>query len=116
MDKKIYYRRLIVAAIIFCYCIVWGYDLIGTPPTNLIAEQSDLRSVLVSWTAPSPPPSMGYRVTVQPGGITMLDRTPPRLLTGLQVGVYSIEVMSLSRHLPSEKVGPVVVTVRGEMI
>ena len=90
---------------------------IGTPPTNLVAEQNALKILLVSWTAASPPPSMGYRVTVQPGGIRMLNSIArPQNLTGLQTGVYSIEVMSLSQHLPSERVGPVVVTVRGEII
>ena len=98
-------------------CILWGYDIVGTPPTNLMAEQNTLGSVLVSWTAPSPPPTLGYHVTVQPGGVRMLDSiTSPQTITGLPVGVYSIEVMSLSQHLPSERVGPVVVTVRGEMI
>ena len=82
-----------------------------------MAEQNGLQTVLVSWTAPSPPPSMGYRVTVQPGGVRMLDSIASlQLVTGLQVGVYSIEVMSLSQHLPSERVGPVMVTVKGKMI
>ena len=82
-----------------------------------MAEQNGFETVLVSWTAPSPPPSMGYHVTVQPGGVRILDSpASPQLIAGLPVGVYSIEVMSLSQHLPSERVGPVMVTVRGEMI
>ena len=84
------------------------------PPTNLMAKQSGFDSVLVTWTAPSPPPTMGYRVTAEPGGLSV-DATfgSPQQLTIQQAGVYSIEVVSLSQHLPSEAVSANV-TVRGK--
>ena len=34
----------------------------GAPPSDVTAEQTDLNTVLVMWTAPSPPPTNGYRV------------------------------------------------------
>ena len=86
----------------------------ATPPTNLMAEQNGIQSVLVSWTAPSRPPAMGYRVTVGAEEISVDSLSTFVNLTGLQPGVYAVQVMSLSQHLPSEAVGPVEVTVRGE--
>ena len=86
----------------------------ATPPTNLMAEQNGIQSVLVSWTVPSPPPAMGYRVTVEPGEISLNISSTPLNLTSLELGIYTVRVMSLSRHFPSEAVGPVEVTVRGE--
>ena len=88
--------------------------LIGAdPPTNLMAEQNELGSVLVSWTAPSAPPAMGYRVTLQPGNVS-IDAPSFIATVNLQPGVYNITVVALSQHLPSEAVGPVEVLVRGK--
>ena len=35
----------------------------GASVTNLMDEQTDLNSVFVSWTAPSPAPTRGYQIT-----------------------------------------------------
>ncbi len=78
-------------------------------PTNLMAIQNTLDTVLVSWTAP---PSGRYRVTADPGGVSEDNSESPQTIT-IQPGAYSITVMSLSQHY-QETAGPVEVTVRGE--
>ena len=61
-------------------------------------------------------PSGGYRITVDSADTsTGIEPTlSPHTITVPQPGVYSIRVVSLSQHLPSETVGPVEVTVRGQ--
>ena len=88
----------------------------AAPPTNLSAQQTGLTAVLVSWTAPMAAPSGGYRITVDSTDIsTGIDTTSsPHTITVPQPGVHSIRVVGLSQHLPSETVGPVEVTVRGQ--
>ena len=88
----------------------------GAPPTDLSAEQTGLTEVLVSWTAPMAAPSGGYRITVDTTDIsTGIDTTSsPHTITVPQPGVHSIRVVGLSQHFPSETVGPVEVTVRGQ--
>ncbi len=87
-------------------------DNAGTePPTNLMAEQNGLETVLLSWTAPSVVPS-GYRIIVDPGGITVNTSSSSHNIS-LQPGVYSIQVISLSPKLSIETVEPVNATVRG---
>ncbi len=68
--------------------------------------------VEVSWTAPSE--GGVYRVTADPGGISMDNSFSPQAITNVQPGVYNFSVMTLSRHFPGGIVGPVEVTVRGE--
>ena len=94
--------------------VSWIY--IGAdPPTNIMATQNGFGSVRVSWTAPSPPPFVGYRVTADPGGVSVAAPSPPHTIV-LQPGVYSIHVMSFPQDLSSEAVGPVEIIVRGERI
>ena len=78
-----------------------------------MAEQNGLESVLVSWTVPSAPPAMGYRVTAQPGDISIGVLSSP-ITVNLPPGVYSITVVALSEQLPSEVLGPVEVKVQGK--
>ena len=61
-------------------------------------------------------PSGGYRITVDSTDIsTGIDTTSsPHTITVPQPGVHSIRVVGLSQHLPSETVGPMEVTVRGQ--
>ena len=61
-------------------------------------------------------PSGGYRITVDSTDIsTGIDTTSsPHTITVPQPGVHSIRVVGLSKHFPSETVGPVEVTVRGQ--
>ena len=80
-----------------------------------MAEQTALQTVAVSWTAPSPPPSQGYRIIVDSTDTsTGVDvQQSPHTIT-LQPGVHSIRLVALPVHMRSEVVGPVEVTVRGE--
>ena len=81
-----------------------------------MVRQNGIGIVLVSWTAPSPPPSMGYRITTDStdfsAGIDVTSSATSRTIF-LQPGVYSIRMRALSQHYPSEIVGPVEVTVKG---
>ena len=90
--------------------------ILGTTPTNLNVNQNGIDAVLVSWTAPSPPPSMGYQITLDPtdftAGIDVASSTTSRNIQ-LQPGVHYIRMRALSQHYPSEIVGPVEVIVKG---
>ena len=82
-----------------------------------MAKQNGLDSVQVSWTAPSSPPYaiIGYNVTADLGVSFSASTSKQTLNITLQPGMYGIRVVSLSQQLPSEAVGPVDVTVRGEI-
>ena len=83
-----------------------------------MVRQNGISIVLVSWTAPSPPPSMGYRITVDSadfaGGIDVASSATSHTIS-LQPGVHDIRMRALSQHYPSEIVGPVEVTVKGNL-
>ena len=87
-----------------------------TTPTDLNISQSGIVTVLVSWTAPSPPPSMGYQITINStnfsAGIVASSATSHTIME-LEPGVHSIRMRALSQQLPSEIVGPVNITVKG---
>ena len=103
---------------VIIFCLVNSFHA-GAPvaPANLSATQNGIDTGLVSWTAPSPPPSMGYRITVDStdfaGGIDAASSATSRRII-LQPGVHSIRIRALSQHYPSEIVGPVEVTVKGK--
>ena len=90
--------------------------VLGATPTNLMVRQNEITSVLVSWTAPSTPPSMGYRITTDSedfsAGIDVTSSATSHIIT-LQPGVRSIRMRANSQHYPSEIVGPVEITVKG---
>ena len=93
--------------------------ILGTTPTNLMVRQNGVGTVLVFWTAPSPPPSMGYRITTDTidfsAGIDVTSFATSRIIP-LHPGVHSIRMRTNSQHYPSEIVGPVEVTVKGTFI
>ena len=83
----------------------------------MVAEQNGLDSVLVSWNASSSPLEItGYNVTADPGVSFSAFASNQSLNITLEPGMYGIRVVSLSPQLPSEAVGPVNVTVRGEIV
>ena len=88
----------------------------GPPPTDVTVQQTGLSQVLVMWTALSPPPTDGYQVQITRGSTTTTVNvvgTSHTLSVNNQYGVYSIQVIALSRPLPSEATEPVEITVRG---
>ena len=88
----------------------------GAPPTDVTAEQTGVSTVLVTWTAPSPPPTDGYQVQITRGSTTTtVNVTGISYTKTLQCGVYSIQMKSLSRHFPSEATEPVQITVRSKL-
>ena len=95
----------------------------ANPPTGLMAVQDSLTSILVSWTAPASGGASrtGYRIFNQTGGgseqtVIAIDATSLPL-TGLQSGAtFSISIEARSNQLPSARVGPVAVVVKGELL
>ena len=81
----------------------------------MTAEQTGVSTVLVMWTAPSPPPTDGYQVQITRGSTTTNETVPGTSYTksSVQHGVYSIRVKSLTQHFPSEATEPVDITVAG---
>ena len=84
----------------------------------MTAEQTGVSTVLVMWTAPSPPPTDGYQVQITRGSTTTtvnVAGTSHTFSVNNQYGVHSIEVRSLSRHFQSNMAAPepVEITVRG---
>ena len=91
----------------------------GAPPTDVIAEQTGVSTVLVMWTAHSPPPIDGYQVQITRGSTTTtvnVAGTSHTFSVNNQYGVYSIQVTSQSQHFQSNEAAPepVEITVRGK--
>ena len=80
---------------------------------ELIAEQVGLNRVQVSWTAPPIPPSGGYRITAEPGGVSVDTLSSPHVISVPEPGLYRISVMYISQHFPGGVAGPQEVSVRG---
>ena len=77
-----------------------------------------MSTVLVMWTAPSPPPTDGYQVQITRGSTTTTANVAGTSYTFSvrnQYGVYSIQVRSPSQHFQSNEAAPepVEITVRG---
>ena len=71
------------------------------------------------WIAPSLPPTDGYQVLITRGSTTTTVNVvgiSHTISVNNQYGVYSIQVIALSRPLPSEATEPVEVTVIGNHI
>ena len=82
----------------------------------MTAEQNGPDTVLVTWTPPPAPPAAGYQVQVTVGTTTTttdVTGTSHTISVNNQFGVYSIRVMSLSQHFPSEATAPEQITARG---
>ena len=66
----------------------------GAPPSDVTAEQTSVSTVLVMWTAPSPPPTDGYQVQITRGSTTTtvnnVAGTSYTFSVNNQYGVYSI--------------------------
>ena len=93
----------------------------GALPTDVTAEQTGVSTVLVMWTAPSPPPTDGYQVQITRGSTTIIEADNVAEISymfsvGNQYGVYSIQVRSLSRHFQSNEAAhePVEIIARGK--
>ena len=106
-----------VLLVILNSCIIITTTEGNTPPTDVTAEQTGLNTVLVMWTAPSPPPADGYQVQITRGSTTTtvnVEGTSHTFAVNNQYGVYSIQVRSLSQHFQTnEEAGPVNYTIRG---
>ena len=99
------------------------YVIDANPPTGLVAVQSALTSIQVSWTAPASGGASrtGYRIFNQTGGseenVDVGPTATSHTLTGLQSGAtYSISIVALSSTLPSTVVGPVTVIIEGALL
>ena len=89
------------------------------PPTDVTVQQTGLTSVFVMWTAPSPPPADGYQLQITRGSTTTtvnVAGTTHTFSVNNQYGVYSIQVIALSRPIPSEATDQVEITVIGNRI
>ena len=89
----------------------------ATAPSNLIAQQNGVGSILVSWTLPSLRPVDGYRISTQSppdfsAGINVGRDDSSRQII-LRLGMHSISIKARSRHYPGMVVS-VPVTVRGK--
>ena len=83
---------------------------VASEPTRVSVIQSSQTSIEVTWKSPGPPVT-GYRIFFSPdvGGIEVAGGdTESYMREGLQSGVdYSISIVALSPHLPSNVVGPI---------
>ena len=83
---------------------------VASAPSNLMAVQEGLTSVLVSWSPPSPlGDTTGYRISYSGGNSGSEDvsdgSTSTHTLTGLQNGAsYNISIVAMSQHFFSEEV------------
>ena len=88
----------------------------NSAPTNLTVQQNGINSVLVSWTTPSPPPSMGYQIRIDStefsADINITSSATSRTIL-LQPGVHNIRLRTPSLHYPNDEVVSVPVTVKG---
>ena len=90
-------------------------NIIGAPgPTGLTAMQTGFQSVGISWTAPSPPPSHGYRIIED--SVVQLTLHSPSITLHTSIGVHTIEVEALSLDHLHDRPMPIQVTVNGEKV
>lgn len=92
----------------------------GTDPTNLVAIQQDLSamSINVTWSLPSSPTPTGigflvfYQTAESSNSINVELCTECEIIISelMRGSTYSISVVTLSDHLPSNLVGPANVT------
>ena len=99
-------------------CVIY---IDGMHPTDVTAEQTSLSTVLIMWTASSPPPTDGYQVNTTSGSTTTAVNVAGTSYTLVnnqtEYGVYSIQVRSLSLHFQTNvATKPVHITMRGNRI
>ena len=111
----------------YCELRLDDFPAAANPPTDLTAEQKNRTTVRVSWTPPTSSESVtGYQIyymaTESQGTrgeyvyVTITVTTPEadyKILHDLQAGLtYSITMVALSEHLPSEVVGPITIFIK----
>ena len=90
--------------------------LVGPSPTNFEARQSGAGTILVSWSAVSPAPENGYRITVNSTDISsgLQAMASPFTISTTQSGVHILRLVPVSQHLLYDFVGPIEVIVIGK--
>ena len=89
---------------------VISHTTAASAPTNLMAAQEGPTGIRVSWNPPSPlGDTLGYRIFYNGGSSGVVEvsdgSTGNYLLTGLQNGAtYTISIVGISNHFPSEQV------------
>ena len=86
------------------------FHLAANPPTGLIAVQESETTVSISWTPPTAGDTVtGYRIFYQPNSsVNVSARVTHYTINNLEPNVtYSITMIALSEHLPSELAGPI---------
>lgn len=106
-------------------CCAWNYSYFHAHNigyghvTNLVAEQSAIGRVLITWTEPSPAPRRGYEVLLLhpvflKGGFRLGERvngTSHAVI--VPVGTYRVQVVPVSLHYHST-ITSVLVTINGK--
>ena len=77
----------------------------ATAPSNLMARQNGVGSVLLSWTLPSLRPVDGYRITFGSppdftSGIDVDRDVSSRTIESIALGMHSFSIMARSQHYP----------------
>ena len=81
--------------------------------TDLTAVQIDLTRILINWKAPSDSPEFQIIVRIPGGAVETYSGESPFIYTTTVLGVYTVQQMSSSEHLPSQEI---MVTMRGIII
>ena len=105
----------------FFFNILMYFYAAAEAPTNLELQQNGRFSIEIRWTAPANPPSQGYAFTtiediedVSAG--TSVDSSPHTFQLASQETSVTIRVVGVSRHFPSDVLGPESITLQGENI
>ena len=75
-----------------------------------------MSTVLVMWTAPSPPPTDGYRVKLSGQSSVTVTGLTSHIISVGQRGVYTICVKALYQNILPSEAAEGVVTVRGNFV
>ena len=92
---------------------------VADPPTDfqIDAKDVDKGDVIVTWNRPDDSDVIGYQIFYQSVGEREVSvnvnnaNTQQYIIYGLEIGIYSITIVSRSVDFPSQVVGPKVVTV-----
>ena len=89
-------------AILFSY-----FHAVASAPTSVETNQVNLTTIRVSWSPPNPlRDTTGYIITYTGGSSGNVTVSGPNidnyLLTGLYGGHYTISIMGMSEHYPSD--------------
>ena len=111
MERPLLCHALILSKLPAVYLLFNACFAGGAPPTGVTARQTGVSTMLVMWTAPSPPPTDGYQVQITRGSTTVIEadnvtETSYMFSVNNQYGVYGIQVRSLSQHFRSNEAAP----------